>query len=172
LPQEKSKPDAKGNKLCPAMWEHAHNHLIMAFRLYYDGDIPDPNFPAAVPPKAIVVPSERPKKGETVPETTPFLHIGGPNPKFSGPDSDLDIQGILGENSGDERRKLLKEVRDHLDLLKEFEGSISEEDLAKRKRELFLALPPAPPPAVGGVAVGSPGPLGGTPPSSKKAKKK
>jgi len=154
------------------MWEHAHNHLIMAFRLYYDGDIPDPNFPAAVPPKAIVVPSERPKKGETVPETTPFLHIGGPNPKFSGPDSDLDIQGILGENSGDERRKLLKEVRDHLDLLKEFEGSISEEDLAKRKRELFLALPPAPPPAVGGVAVGSPGPLGGTPPSSKKAKKK
>jgi hypothetical protein len=29
--------------------------------------------------------------------------------------------------------------------LKEFEGVISEDDLVKRKRELFLALPPAPP---------------------------
>jgi hypothetical protein len=36
---------------------------------------------------------------------------------------------------------------EHLDLLKEFEGVISDEDLVKRKRELFLALPSAPPAA-------------------------
>ena len=45
------------------------------------------------------------------------------------------------------RRKILSEVREHLDLLKEFEGIISDEDLAQRKRDLFRALPPAPPPA-------------------------
>lgn len=47
----------------------------------------------------------------------------------------------------DQRRKVLSEVREHLDLLKEFEGVISDEELAERKRQLFLALPPAPPPA-------------------------
>ncbi len=41
---------------------------------------------------------------------------------------------------------LLKEVREHLDLLKQFEGSVDAEALTKRKRELFAAMPPAPPP--------------------------
>jgi len=52
-----------------------------------------------------------------------------------------------GSTPHDERRSLLKEVREHLDLLKEFEGVIAPEELNKRKRELFIALPPAPPPA-------------------------
>jgi hypothetical protein len=34
-----------------------------------------------------------------------------------------------------------------LDLLKEFEGLIPEVDLQARKRQLFLAMPQAPPPA-------------------------
>merc|ERR1719491_1071867 len=46
----------------------------------------------------------------------------------------------------EQRRRILSEVREHLNLLKEFEGIISQEDLNQRKRELFLALPPAPPP--------------------------
>ena len=48
------------------------------------------------------------------------------------------------EHSTSERRMALQEVREHLELLKEFEGVVSEEELASRKRELFLALPPAP----------------------------
>jgi len=52
-----------------------------------------------------------------------------------------------GKTPHDERRLLLQEVREHLDLLKEFEGVIAPEELNKRKRELFLALPSAPPPA-------------------------
>ena len=65
----------------------------------------------------------------------------------------MDIAAIInGENSkpsAEERRKLLAEVREHLDILKEFEGAISPEELAERKRQLFLALPPAPPAAPG-----------------------
>jgi hypothetical protein len=46
----------------------------------------------------------------------------------------------------DERRRLLREVKDHLEILKEFEGIVPADELAQRKRALFLALPPAPPP--------------------------
>lgn len=53
---------------------------------------------------------------------------------------------VKGE-SAEARTKALAEVRQHLDLLKEFEGVIPAEELNRRKRELFLALPPAPPPA-------------------------
>ena len=57
-----------------------------------------------------------------------------------------------GESFGDdlsevERRQILQEVRQHLDILKELEGVISEEEMAKRKSELFAALPPLPPPS-------------------------
>ena len=44
-----------------------------------------------------------------------------------------------------DRYSVIQEVKDHLSLLKEFEGIIPDEELVKRKRELFLALPPAPP---------------------------
>ena len=59
---------------------------------------------------------------------------------------EIDVERILG-NPAEERRKLLKEVREHLDILKEFEGVIDEEDLKKRKRALYDALPVAPPPS-------------------------
>jgi len=52
----------------------------------------------------------------------------------------------LAQREGEERRKVLREVKEHLDLLKEFEGAVPEEDLRKKKRELFMALPSAPPP--------------------------
>jgi len=47
-----------------------------------------------------------------------------------------------GEVSEEERRALLQEVKDHTELLKEFEGIIPDEELAKRKRALCAALPP------------------------------
>lgn len=46
-----------------------------------------------------------------------------------------------------DRGRLLEEVKEHLELLKQFEGVIPDEDIASRKRELFLALPLPPPPA-------------------------
>ena len=44
------------------------------------------------------------------------------------------------------RRELLCEVKDHMDLLSQFEGIIDPETLKKRKRALFLSLPSPPPP--------------------------
>lgn len=42
------------------------------------------------------------------------------------------------------RRALLGEVKDHLDVLNDFKGVIPDRDIAKRKRELYMSLPPAP----------------------------
>ena len=47
--------------------------------------------------------------------------------------------------SAEDRLAVLKEVRMHLDLLNEFVGIIPQEHLHKRKRELYQALPLAPP---------------------------
>lgn len=140
---------------------------MMAFRLYYRGDHLDPSFPEAIAPREIIVPAEKPRANV---DTTPYyIQVNGKKsggssstPLRSGPpvaslggilqhadDDDeppLDVAALIGEtNPTEDRRKILKEVREHLDILKEFEGIISDEDLAKRKRELFLALPSAPP---------------------------
>jgi hypothetical protein len=49
--------------------------------------------------------------------------------------------------TNEERRAILKEVKDHTKLLREFVGIIPDDELAKRKRALYAALPPVPPPA-------------------------
>lgn len=48
--------------------------------------------------------------------------------------------------SAEERRAMLKEVIDHTELLREFEGIIPDDELVSRKRALYAALPPVPPP--------------------------
>jgi hypothetical protein len=172
----------------PLHWEHAHNHCMMAFRLYYRGDRLDPSFPEPILPREIVVPAEKPKPNV---DTTPYYiqvssngnskkngnsssksnHSMMPPPAAGaaslkeshhtgsaddlddsngmnddGDNEPLDVAALIGDsNPAQDRRKILKEVREHLDLLKEFEGIISDEDLIKRKRELYLALPSAPP---------------------------
>jgi hypothetical protein len=135
------------DKPFPLNWEHAHNHVIMCFRLYYHGDAFDLNFPAPVSPREIIIPTERPTG-------KPKLKAGGargPVSMTTGARDDhephLDVHELLGENKDAEKRvSKLQEVRMHLDLLKEFEGLISEEELARRKRELYAAMPGPPPP--------------------------
>jgi hypothetical protein len=145
-------------KAHPFHWEHAHNHVIMAFRLYYIGDQFDPNFPTAVPPREIVVPAEKPKPNQApyylqmnikkAPiESRTTQNVDDINSVI---EPTIDVGDLImgdANNPVEDRRKVLREVREHLDILKEFEGVISNEDLAKRKRELFLALPSAPPAA-------------------------
>lgn len=48
------------------------------------------------------------------------------------------------ELSDEERRALLKEIKDHTELLKEFVGVIPDDELAERKRVLYASLPPVP----------------------------
>jgi hypothetical protein len=45
------------------------------------------------------------------------------------------------ELSDEERRAILKEVKDHTELLREFAGVIPDDELAARKRALYAALP-------------------------------
>lgn len=63
--------------------------------------------------------------------------------------NDADLETVVAQGSKlttQERFGVLHEVREHLELLKEFEDVVPEEELRKRKRELFLALPSVPPP--------------------------
>jgi len=43
------------------------------------------------------------------------------------------------------RRSMLQEVREHLNLLKDFEDVVSDAELNERKKDLFKCLPPPPP---------------------------
>mmetsp|Transcript_13804 Transcript_13804/g.32106 ORF Transcript_13804/g.32106 Transcript_13804/m.32106 type:complete len:310 (+) Transcript_13804:80-1009(+) len=167
-----------GNKADhPKHWEHAHNNAIMCYRLYYNGSVVDPNFPPPKPPKEVLVVDEKPVSTTNfallparavIPPALPLPVVNRPGIPGAGiaeaasaeaavvkeqPDDDVnpaELEEMVGDGpSPDDRRLTLKEVREHLDLLKEFEGVIPQEELVKRKRELFLALPPAPPP--GGV---------------------
>jgi hypothetical protein len=130
----------------PLNWEHAHNHVVMAYRMYFRYDQLDTSFPLPISPREIEVPMERPKVARPSKAAAARARNGE-----AGDDNEqpaIDVADILDEAKNsivEERRKVLQEVREHLDLLKEFDGVISEEDLAKRKRELFMALPPAPP---------------------------
>ena len=148
----------------PANWEHAHNHVIFCLRIYYSKEAVDPSFPAAVSPRPIVVPSERPPMSEVKKQPRQILPqpvgmvpaaaaaavaaaaVASPTAGFTTPPAGMQHPPSAFPPA-DDRMTLLLEVRQHLDLLKEFEGVISTEDLAQRKRELFLALPPAPPDA-------------------------
>ena len=143
----------------PINWEHAHNHVILAFRMYYRYDQIDPTFPPPVSPREIVVPNSREK---ALPFTMKKVPPTGMH--FSDDSSAYGVNMLLNDSNAataaavtkaparppteeqrmSERRMALQEVREHLELLKEFEGVVSDEELASRKRELFLALPPAP----------------------------
>jgi hypothetical protein len=132
----------------PQNWEHAHSNVLMAYRLYFQGHELDPTFPAPVPPKEIIVPAAKPKA------LGGNHHDNNNNNAFylsvppDGEDKD-DAAMDLGEmEPPEERRQVLQEVRVHLDLLKEFEGFLPDKVLNQRKRELFAALPSAPPPMV------------------------
>jgi len=53
---------------------------------------------------------------------------------------------VLQHQNERRRRELLREVKDHMELLSQFEGIIDSETIKKRKRALFLSLPRPPPP--------------------------
>jgi hypothetical protein len=60
-----------------------------------------------------------------------------------------DAEALQRHQNGKRRRELLREVKDHMDLLIQFEGIVDSETIKKRKRALFFCLPPPPPPNEG-----------------------
>jgi len=115
--------------------------------MYYKNGILDPDLPPARAPRAIEVPTERPAPGISVSMAGVAIQ---PGPRGEHDVNVADLEDIVSQEakaSIEERRAVLHEVREHLDILKEFQELVSEEELNKRKRELYLALPDAPPPA-------------------------
>mmetsp|Transcript_12563 Transcript_12563/g.18489 ORF Transcript_12563/g.18489 Transcript_12563/m.18489 type:complete len:290 (+) Transcript_12563:139-1008(+) len=145
-------------KTRPPQWEHHHTYAFFCYKVYYVNGEVDPNFPEPIPPKPVHVQMERPTKqaisstsaatAVDVPGLVPGFHPSPPPQQPTvGTNDTMLAQIVREEGDAEERRRMLQEVKDHLDLLKEFEGVIPPEDLTKRKRDLFLALPSAPPPA-------------------------
>jgi hypothetical protein len=119
---------------CPSDWEHAHNNLVMAYRMYYKGAELAPDFPAPGPPRDIVVPATKPK----LPPSSSASDDGGAGGVNDEP-------AVAAEEPAEQRREIIQEVGEYLKLLKDFEGAVPVQVLEKRKRELFESLPSAPP---------------------------
>lgn len=145
----------------PTNWEHSHNHLIMAYKMYYDCLSLDPTFPEAQLATEIVVPHEKPtKSGESTPGATAghvrqgiFTNASSPRASAKPPPRAALLNRRPAATateieSSEERRAIMQEVKEHMDLLKQFEDIVPREDMAKRKRLLYDALPSPPPTAV------------------------
>ena len=133
----------------------------MTFRMYYDGLQLDPTLPEPAPVVEINVPHEKPapidgaavmRAPGTVRYTaTSSLSPAGPAsivprpsaaPPAAAPSSSF---ASSSEESHEERLQVLREVKEYMEVLQKFEGVIHDDFLAKRKRELFEALPSIPP---------------------------
>jgi hypothetical protein len=153
-------------------WAYGHNNLILCYRMYYKNGVLDPSLPPARSPVPIQIPiggnewmeigpppaqSNFPAPAQliirapaqsnmlvkaSVAEKTPSKELGHANV------APLKAAAVAqdSELTTEKRRVVLNEVREHLELLKEFEGVVPEEELKKRKLALFFALPDAPPP--------------------------
>lgn len=114
----------------------------MTFRMYFKGTDPNPALPPPVPFKEVIVPVAKTKEDvnylvrlpsdtdQAAPVTAP--PSVGPTP--------MELM-----ESAEDRMAILKELRAHMDLLNDFVGIIPQEQLNRRKRELYDALPSPPP---------------------------
>ena len=117
-------------------FEYTHNNVFSVFRMYYRGCKLDPDIFTPIPPREIEIPESKPNvvavtKVETHAESLCVEDQTNCKAKFV-------------ELSDEERRALLKEIKDHTELLKEFVGVIPDTELAERKRVLYASLPPIP----------------------------
>mmetsp|Transcript_14629 Transcript_14629/g.14108 ORF Transcript_14629/g.14108 Transcript_14629/m.14108 type:complete len:333 (-) Transcript_14629:83-1081(-) len=144
----------KGKKH-PAFWEYSHLNIFLAYKLFYDKGEMNPHLPSARDPDPNrVVPNKKPIGGEYPPGASSKDEDDnsiGRKAKSNGKEN-LDAKiskhkpdtATRPKTEADERRALLQEVREHLELLKEFEGIIPATEMSKRKKELFMSLPSAP----------------------------
>jgi len=131
--QNKYEEVTKSEKPYPPNWEYSHFHFFLTYRVFYrSGDLDPDIFPAS-PPRVVDVPAKKP---ENIRDYGGRVNGGRKN---SGPDA----RALLEANDED-RRALLAEVKGYTELLREFEGVISEDEIAKKKRALYEALPPVP----------------------------
>lgn len=128
----------------------------MTFRMYYDGLILDPKLPEPAPVVEINVPNEKPAPMDSaaVMRTPGTVHYGI-GATLPAPGTAVIAKAaapriptyIASEESPEERLKIIREVNEYMEVLKKFDGIIHNDFLAKRKRQLFEALPSVPPSA-------------------------
>lgn len=153
--------DKKADSFAVVGWGYSHNNCLLAYKMYYHNGEVASSLPPSHVPKSIEIPMDRPP-----PTIQPAVvaamqqaaamvaaSAGVETPAALPKDDDVnaaELKAIVTQANKpnvDDRREVLREVREHLELLKEFEDVIPPEELQKRKRELFAALPTAPPPA-------------------------
>lgn len=127
---QKSSPHHAG-KPVPAAWELSNAQSALCLRMYYRGTELDETFPAPKPPK-VKIPAEY--DGQYSPPLQLREKLAQPATAESGAVPEEEV-------TTDERRKIMEEVKEHLAILQQFEGIISDEELKARKRELFESLP-------------------------------
>ncbi|KAL3942620.1 MAG: hypothetical protein SGBAC_003221 [Bacillariaceae sp.] len=145
----------QSGKQCPDNWEHAHNNVILTFRIYYDGLQLDPTLPAPSPVVEINVPHEKPApiNGAAVmrdPGTVRYTAASARAPPARSapvpapPAAAPPVYAASLEENHEERLQVLREIKEYMQVLEQFDGVIHEDFLMKRKRELFEALPSIP----------------------------
>lgn len=164
--QEGTSAGAARDRAAARGWGYSHNNCLLCYQIYYKNGQLDPTVPSFTPDRVIEVPAERPEKA--VRSGSAVASVGVLPPSQQQQDDGArsstnnlikehdvnvaDLEAIVAQGDGkasvEERRAVLQEVREHLDILKEFQDLVPEEELNKRKRELYLALPDAPPPAM------------------------
>jgi hypothetical protein len=141
------------NTQYPRRFEFTHNNSLVAYKMYYNkGKQLDATFPKPVH-CGITIPIVKPEGGVINYSNGSMGGSGSTAAASSGANAPAGGGGGGGDGGGRPEQQLrqhrmdtLKEVREHLDLLKEFEGVVDSTVINERKHALFLALPPAPPP--------------------------
>ncbi len=151
-------------------WEYTHDSHFTAYRMFYLGDDVNPNLPPAIDPNPHrVVPSVKPKQEVIEAENrkrqekaaklalkeSRDASTTSPNKKqktSATPGFQPAARSLLTTpraavpssaqyRDSEERRELLKEIKDYLEVLNEFKGIIPEIELITRKKVLFGRLP-------------------------------
>lgn len=132
------------------MWEYVHNNVFSVYRVYYRGLTVDGDLFPAIPSRVVDVPVNKQDNFRETPINAASITGSDAAPTASMSNMSLS-PGKRGNNnaemSDEQRRAMLKEVKDHIELLESFKGVIPDEELNERKRALYAALPPVPTPA-------------------------
>mmetsp|Transcript_16369 Transcript_16369/g.37875 ORF Transcript_16369/g.37875 Transcript_16369/m.37875 type:complete len:354 (+) Transcript_16369:371-1432(+) len=132
------------------MFEFNHNNTFPVYRIYYKGISIDSKLWDPIVPENITVPDKKPENWKSVRKSNRVDESDRVGVKvvetFSLKSLALDTSPALHDPdmSDDIRRAKLHEVKEHMELLAQFEGIIPEEELIQRKKALYLALPPVP----------------------------
>jgi len=146
----------------PDQWEYSHMSNFLAYRFYYDGDAIATDLPPPIDPNpSRVVPNKKPSTyppPPLVPGSFPPLpgaiavnSDGNVSDEMQAYAGQLASSSLAGKTRGGQlddatRRAMLKEVKDHLDVIKQLEGIMPKAEAEQRKRALYAAMPPPPGP--------------------------